>query len=138
VFVAVRSYDNYISANLVLQQLEEANIRAWLQDEHTTVALGPILSNTIGGIKLMVFHSQVPRAQLLLKDIEQAYHESVKCPHCGSADIHFITQTSSIQANWFSSIASWLFGNYTVTVKQVYRCFGCNVEFDELPEQEAH
>ena len=130
-FVAVRSYDNYINANLILQRLEEEGIRAWLQDEYT-VTIDPILSNAVGGIKLMVYHEQVSRANALLNDIEQVYKQAAKCPRCGSTNVHYVTQTSH-PANWLSAIASWLFGNYAVSVKQVYHCFDCEFEFEELP-----
>lgn len=133
-FVAVRTYDNYIPANMMLQRLEEEGIRAWLQDEHT-VTIDPILANAVGGIKLMVYHEQVPRAMDILQHIEQAYKKSVTCPRCGSTNVHFVTQTSN-PANWLSAIASWLFGNYAISVKQVYHCFDCEYEFGELPESE--
>lgn len=68
-FVAIRSYDHYIPANMVLQQLEEEGIRAYLQDEHT-VTINPLLTNAIGGIKLMVYQHQVPRALELLGKLE--------------------------------------------------------------------
>jgi DNA-directed RNA polymerase subunit RPC12/RpoP len=114
----------------MLQRLEEEGIRAYLQDEHT-VTIDPILSNAIGGIKLMVYYEQVPRALELLYEFEKAYKNSVKCPRCGSTNVHYVTQTSN-PANWLSAIASWLFGNYAVSVKQVYRCFDCGYEFEEL------
>jgi len=119
---------------MVLQRLEEEGIRAWLQDENT-VTIDPILSNAIGGIKLMVYHEQVPRAQELLMEMEHEYKQAVKCPRCGSTNVHFVTQTSN-PANWLSAIASWLFGNYAVSVKQVYHCFDCDYEFDNLPDEE--
>jgi DNA-directed RNA polymerase subunit RPC12/RpoP len=119
----------------MLQRLEAEGIRAYLQDEHT-VTIDPILSNAIGGIKLMVFEEQLPRAQELLQQFEQVYQQSVVCPHCGSTNVLYVAQPNN-PANWFSAIASWLFGNYAVPVKQVYRCFDCDHEFDELPEKEV-
>jgi len=68
-FIAVRSYDNYIPAHMMLQQLEAEGIRAYLQDEHT-VTINPLLTNAIGGIKLMVYKDQVPRALELLSQLE--------------------------------------------------------------------
>jgi Putative prokaryotic signal transducing protein len=68
-FVSLRTYDNYIPANLILQRLEAEGIRAYLQDEHT-VTINPIFTNAIGGIKLMVFEGQVGRAEELLAVFE--------------------------------------------------------------------
>jgi hypothetical protein len=53
----------------MLQQLEAEGIRAYLQDEHT-VTINPLLTNAIGGIKLMVYKDQVPRALELLSQLE--------------------------------------------------------------------
>ena len=130
-FIPVRAYDNYITANLVLQRLEEEGIRAYLQDENT-VTIGPMLSQALGGIKLMVFEEQVPRAQELLAEFEKDYRQSAACPKCGSANIHLVTQTSN-PANWLSAIVSWFFSNYAIAVKKIYRCFDCGYECEELP-----
>lgn len=119
----------------MLQRLEEEGIRAYLQDEHT-VTIDPILSNAIGGIKLMVYHEQISRALELLDEFEKAYRQSVICVRCGSGNVHYVTQTSN-PANWLSAIASWLFGNYAVSVKQVYHCFDCGYEFEEIQDEEA-
>lgn len=115
----------------MLQRLEAEGIRAYLQDEHT-VTIDPILSNAIGGIKLMVFEEQLPRAQELLQQFELAYKQAVVCPHCHSNNILFVTQASN-PANWISAIATWFISSYAVPVKQVYRCFDCGKEFEEIP-----
>ena len=52
-FVLLQSYDNYVSAHIAMGRLEEDGINCWLKDENT-VTIDPILSNAIGGIKLMV------------------------------------------------------------------------------------
>ncbi|WEK36905.1 MAG: DUF2007 domain-containing protein [Candidatus Pseudobacter hemicellulosilyticus] len=135
-FQAVRTYDNYISANLMLQRLEEENIRAYLQDEHTVTSY-PVLSNAIGGIKLMVFEEQVGRALELIAGFEQTYRQAVACPRCGSLNVHFVTQSTN-PVNWLSAITSWLFGNYAVAFKQVYRCFDCGYEREDLPDRDVH
>jgi hypothetical protein len=64
-FIPLRTYDNYIPANMMLQRLEAEGIRAYLQDEYT-VTINPIFSNQIGGIKLMVYTEQAGRASELL------------------------------------------------------------------------
>lgn len=67
--VAVRSYDNYISAHIMMGRLKEEYINCWLQNENS-VTLDPFLSNAIGGIKLMVPEAQVTRALELLDSFE--------------------------------------------------------------------
>ena len=129
-FRPIRSYDNYISANIVLQKLEAEGIQAYLQDENT-VTIDPILSNAIGGIKLMVYESQVERVAELLAAFEEAYKNAVVCPQCGSVNVQFIPQNSN-PANWFSAIVTWLFGSYAIAVKKVYHCYNCDHEFEDI------
>jgi DNA-directed RNA polymerase subunit RPC12/RpoP len=129
-FVAIRSYDTYIPANMVMQRLEEEGIRAYLQDENT-VTIDPILTNAVGGIKVMVHEEQAPRALELLAEWEKVYRQAISCPKCGSSNVLHVTQAKN-PANWVIAIATWLFGNYAVAAKQVYHCYDCGHEFDEL------
>jgi len=64
-FVAVKIFDDYISAHLVMGRLKEEDIVCHLEDEHT-MTLAPFLTHIYGGIKLMVPHAQVERAMELL------------------------------------------------------------------------
>jgi hypothetical protein len=128
----VRTYDNYIPASMMLQRLEAEGIIAYLQDEHT-VTIDPILSNAIGGIKLMVYIDQLDRAMSLINELEKEYKEAVACPACQSTNMHYITQTKDV-SNWFIALASWLFGDYALSHKKIYKCFDCGYESDSLPE----
>ena len=51
--VTIRTFDNYFSANILLTRLRHAGIECYLKDEYT-VTIDPLLSNAIGGIKLIV------------------------------------------------------------------------------------
>lgn len=64
-FVAVTTYDNYIPAHIALGRLTEEYINCYLQDEYS-VTVGPFLTNSIGGIKLMVAEEQAERALEIL------------------------------------------------------------------------
>lgn len=70
-YVKICSFDNYIPAHLLLGRLEDEGINAWLKDEHT-VTIDPLLTNAVGGIKLMVHVAQVDRAKALLAEWERA------------------------------------------------------------------
>jgi hypothetical protein len=132
VFVPVRSYDNYIPAHMMLQRLEEEGIKAYLQDEHT-VTIDPILANAIGGIKLMIYEEQLERGMRLISDFEQDYNQAVACPQCQSTNVDYITQPSNV-TNWFIALLTWIFGNYAVSFKKVYKCSHCGYESASLPE----
>ena len=66
-YIQVRSYDNYIYANIVLSMLQDSGINCHLKDEYT-ITIDPLLSPALGGIKLMVAGSQLERALELLAE----------------------------------------------------------------------
>jgi hypothetical protein len=51
--VTIQSFDNFFSANIQLTRLRAVGIECYLKDEYT-VTIDPLLSNAIGGIKLVV------------------------------------------------------------------------------------
>jgi hypothetical protein len=68
-YESIRSYDNYILATIILHRLQEEDINCYLENE-SMATLVPYLSNSIGGIQLMVHKAQMDRAEEILKDIE--------------------------------------------------------------------
>ena len=72
--IAVRSYDDYISAHIMMGRLKEESITCFLKDEHS-VTIGPFLSNIIGGIKLMVPESEFEKALELLNQFERGQND---------------------------------------------------------------
>jgi hypothetical protein len=66
-YINLCSFDNYVAAHIALGRLQDQYINCYLQDENT-VTIDPILSNAIGGIKLMVIQSHVERALKILQD----------------------------------------------------------------------
>jgi hypothetical protein len=67
--VAVKSFDDYISAYIIMGRLKEENIVCYLQDEHS-LTTAPFLSPVLGGIKLMVPEPQAERAIEILTEWE--------------------------------------------------------------------
>jgi hypothetical protein len=67
-FVLLRSFDNYISAHIAMGRLKDSFVSCYLKDEYT-VTIDPLLSNAIGGIKLMVAESQAERAVDILNSL---------------------------------------------------------------------
>jgi DNA-directed RNA polymerase subunit RPC12/RpoP len=129
-FTQVRSYDNYIPANIVLSRLEQEGIKAYLQDEHT-VTIDPIISNAIGGIKLMVLSDQLDRAMHLINEFEDAYNKAGACPKCGSTNVRFLVEPETGR-NWLKSIFDKFRGIYGTGSKGIYHCYKCGHEFSEL------
>ena len=80
-FIEIRSFDNYIEANIVLHMLQDANVTCHLKDEHI-ITIDPLLSPAIGGIKLMVHPDHVQKAWDLMDAAEAEYLKSIPCPVC--------------------------------------------------------
>lgn len=131
-FITVRSFDNYIDANIMLGKLQNEGITCFLRDEYT-VTIDPILTNAVGGIKLTVPEADVPRAVHLLEMFDKEKRKQLECPQCHSHDVEYISNPQR-SGNWLSAVIGFLFGNYAVSIKKVYHCFACGFEFDELPE----
>ena len=67
-FVLIYSFDNYIKAHIAMGVLKEQGIDCWLKDENV-VTIDPLLSNAVGGIKLMVAKEQAQQAIDILKEL---------------------------------------------------------------------
>ena len=133
-FVILRSFDNYIYANIVLGRLESEGVHAFLRDEYT-VTIDPILTNAIGGIKLTVKEEDESRARELLEKFDLEKRQHLVCPNCGSHNVEFIS-SSRKAVNWFSALLGFFLASFALSVEKRYHCFNCNYEFEELPESE--
>lgn len=64
-FVAVKEFDDYISAHIIMGRLSDEDIVCHLENEYSS-SLRPFRSPIFGGIKLMVPEVQAERAVELL------------------------------------------------------------------------
>lgn len=129
--VVIRTFNNYFSANILLTKLQDAGIRCYLKDEYT-VTIDPLLTNAVGGIKLVVDENDSEEVMTLLKHFDEEYRRNAVCPKCGSHDIHFVPKRSA--SNMITAILSWLFSDYAVSAENVYQCDICGFESASLPE----
>src|SRR5215213_8839851 len=92
-YLPLRSFDNYLYANILLSRLKDEGFNCYLKDENT-VTIDPLLSPAIGGMKLMVVENEVGRAISLLDQIEAEYVATVACPKCGQQALQLLKKTS--------------------------------------------
>jgi hypothetical protein len=130
-FVELRSFDNYIEANIVLNMLRDNNISCHLKDEHV-VTIDPFLSPAIGGIKLMVHPIHVERAWDLMDTAEEQYLRSVPCPICHKHHLTTVSITKQHKCK-LSALASMLLNGRSVEIARMYKCKSCGYDFKELP-----
>ena len=133
-FVIIRSFDNYVSAHIAMGRLEEDGIKCWLKDENT-VTIDPILTNAVGGIKLMVANSGAERAITILRTIDSEQKALHPCPKCGSLNIELVS-TPRKASNWLSVLVGFFITSYAMPVDKVYHCFDCGHEYNNEKNQE--
>jgi predicted RNA-binding Zn-ribbon protein involved in translation (DUF1610 family) len=126
-------------ANITLTKLQDAGVECYLKDENT-VTIDPILSNAIGGIKLVVKEEDAAQAKELLQLFDEEYLGSIKCPKCGSNTITSVIKPGV--TNYVTAILTWLFSNYAVPAEQIYQCSACGWESKTMPhtvnEEDLH
>ena len=128
-FVPVWTYNDYVSAHIAMGRLEEDGFKCWLKDENT-VTIDPILTNAVGGIKLMVEEAEAQKAVDILKQLQQEHKAKIACPKCGSHNIEVVS-TPRKASNWLSALLTFSFTNFALTVESVNHCFDCGHEFPE-------
>lgn len=131
-FIQLRSFDNYIEANIVLNMLRDNNVNCHLKDEHL-ITIDPLLSPAIGGMKLMVHPSHVQKAWNLMEEAEQRYLRSVPCPVCKAHQLKRVSITKKHKC-WLSALASMLLTGQPIEVSSFYSCESCGYDFKELPQ----
>jgi hypothetical protein len=129
-YVELRSFDNYIEANIVLNMLQHYNINCHLKDENI-ITLDPFLSPAIGGMKLMVHNSHVQRAWDLIEKAEQQYLKDIPCPICKLHSLISVRITRPHKSK-LSALASMLLNGHSVEVTKIYRCTSCGYDFKDL------
>ena len=127
----LRSFDNYLYANILLSRLKEEGFDCYLKDENT-VTIDPLLIPAIGGMKLMVRGYDFARASALLDRLEAEYIATLPCPKCGSQSLQVLKKTSSPK-NLFSALLSLLVAGSASQEKKYYRCTNCGATMDEVP-----
>ena len=128
-FILLNSYNNYIEAHIARGVLEEEGIRCWIKDEYT-VTIDPILTNAIGGIKIMVANPDAQRAWEILNQLKKEQKMAVVCPQCGSNNTELVS-TPRKAINWLSAFSTFFLGDFAMTIEKVNHCFDCKYEFPE-------
>lgn len=130
-FLAIRSYNNYINANLELGVLQQQGIYCYLKDEHT-LTIDPLLIPALGGIKLMVLQADAGTAVGLLEENDTIYLETIACPACGDKTLQKVI-TKKTYGSFAGRLWSMLVNGQSTEEKTEYKCYHCGSVFDEQP-----
>jgi DNA-directed RNA polymerase subunit M/transcription elongation factor TFIIS len=127
--ITIKTFDNYFSASILLTRLQSEGVDCWLKDEHT-VTIDPLLTNAVGGIKLVVRDEDAKAVMQLLQQYEEELRQKLHCPMCGGRHFNYVTKQSAV--NYLTAIATFMFSRYAVALDYVYQCADCGYEAKEL------
>ncbi len=129
--VFLKSFDNYFYANLLLSRLKNDGVRCTLFDENT-VTTDPLLSNAIGGIKLMVHQADEDMARNFIDLYEREYLETSICEKCGASDFEKMIRpaTPDLEAR----IIRFFQKDHQLPAEIIFRCNNCLYETKALPQ----
>lgn len=131
-YVPLRSFDNYIEANIVLNMLRHYDIACHLKDENI-ITIDPLLSPALGGMKLMVHEAHLNRAWDLMERAEEEYLKTIPCPVCKEHALTTVRITKEHKTK-LGALARLLLKGQPVEIKKLYKCTACGYDFKELPE----
>jgi DNA-directed RNA polymerase subunit RPC12/RpoP len=124
-YIFLRSYGNYLEANMTLQRLQEEGINCYIKDEHT-LTIDPLLIPAMGGMKLMVHEIHAQRAADLLRQYDEAYLRTIPCRRCGAKALQALVKEKK-RSKWMA----WL--GFKNENEQYYRCTNCGLGYIMLP-----
>jgi len=129
--VTVKTFDSYFVANIILGRLQAEGVECYLKDE-VTVTIDPILTNAIGGIKLVVRKENATAVKQILDSYDAQYLLAATCPQCGEHAFTYIAKPGV--TNFLTAILTSIFASYAVAPNYVYQCGNCNYETERLPD----
>lgn len=112
----VGTYSQPYEAHIAQKRLRDAGIPAFLRNEHT-ISIDWLLSQALGGVKVMVPSDRAEEARRVLQSDGEAQLNSVledpiTCPACGSPDTE-PTQVRKFHSAWpfaLSAVVFYFFG----------------------------
>src|ERR1700744_2542452 len=123
--IVIRAFGDDFSANLTLTKLQAYGVECYLKDEYI-VTIDPLLTNAIGGIKLVVKDKDEAQARKLLMQFDEEYMKAATCPYCGAHDFNYIAKPGI--TNFVTAVLTWLFASYAIAPDHVYQCGNCGYE----------
>ena len=130
----IRTFDNAPEAHVFRIKLENSGINSYIFDEET-ITLDPLMTVALGGIKLKVDKTDFDKALNIISEIENSpltneNNEILKCPKCDSSELYTGFKSMKGTKGIISTLISFLFWVYPLSVKNVYKCKNCGNEFN--------
>lgn len=131
--ITIKTFDNPIDLHLLKSKLESEGIHCYVFDEHT-VAINPLISQGVGGIKLKIDEKDTQKALVILQEIETGStldeeEKNKECPKCGSIDLYTNFKSMKGTKGILSMFVMFFFVVFPFYYKNVYKCKNCGAEF---------
>jgi len=135
-WVEIASFSQPVEAHLARTKLESEGITCVVRDEYL-IRVNWLLSNAVGGVKLMVPTWEAERAREILRpkprlvevaDIEGSHGPDGEliCPHCRSFDVYYHRFNRRVAG------LAWLFFGFIVPWRSdKWVCMQCGYEWKE-------
>ena len=81
----------------------------------------------------MISKDDYSRALEIFRETENNRKHSMKCPACKGHNVELVS-TPRKASNWISAVFGFLFASYAMPADQVYHCFNCGHEFENVEE----
>ncbi|MEP0365325.1 MAG: DUF2007 domain-containing protein [Cyclobacteriaceae bacterium] len=132
--ITVKSFDQPIQAHLCKSRLQDAGIPVFLFDENMT-SVAPFHTIHLGGVRLKVPEERVADAIKIIEELDNSQYtneegEPVKCPECGSENLHSgINDAKGLKRVW-NIVSIILFGIFAPFTETKYECKDCGQRFE--------
>lgn len=134
--VLLKTFENIIDARLFASKLESEGVQTYIENEHT-ITIDPLLSNALGGIRVMVTESDYLIAHKLLTEYSNTAivdEEGVEmtCPKCGSESIENGIKDFGGFKGAISFVIALIFFVVPLSKYTKYRCRKCTHLFKTI------
>ncbi|SHI62827.1 Putative signal transducing protein [Mesonia phycicola] len=134
-YIKIATYQFSSEAQIFKGRLEAEGIHVLITDQYT-IDTDPLISNAIGGVKLLVLKEDKARAESVLAELS-AYSlddngGEVYCPKCKGSKIDYFTNVNDIKAFLAFIVNFLLLGLYPIYTKYEYRCEDCKEKFNVI------
>lgn len=125
----IATYNNYLLANMTKGLLEKNEIFCSLKDENTVLS-DPLLSNALGGIKLLVPEHMHNKAMEIIKTAEINFLAEKPCRNCKTNSI-IIEEENDEPTTFLEKLKNNILYGQTNLYSKKYRCTNCYYLFDD-------
>jgi hypothetical protein len=120
----IATYDNYLLANMTKGLLEENEIFCSLKDENT-ILTDPLLSNALGGIKLLVPEHMHTKVMEIIKTAEINFLAEQTCRIFKTNNL-VVEEKKDEPTTFFGILKNNILYGQTNLYSKKYRCTNCN------------